>query len=224
MSLLLKSLSIIAPARCLVCGREGVDLCPVCALELASPLPARCWRCQKLSLGSKTCSTCRRYAPLNFVWVAGEYESGLKSAIHGFKFNRQRGLAHPLAALLYDKLPVYKNPPLVVHIPTATIRRRARGYDQAELLASALGKIAGWRHVPLIRRQGQVRQVGAKRQTRLAQLEGAFRIIRPEYVREREILLVDDVITTGATAAVCAKELKTTGAKSVSAVVLAQKS
>lgn len=224
MSLLLKTISIIAPAKCLVCGREGRDLCEVCAAELAGLLPERCFRCQKINLGSKTCSTCRRQAPLNNVFVVGEYEKGLKAAIHGLKFERRRGLARPLAGLMRERLPVLKRPPLVTHVPTATIRRRARGYDQAELLARQLGQITGWRQVPLIRRQNQLRQVGAKRLTRLAQLEGAFRVVRREYVRGQDILLIDDVITTGATITACARELKAAGAKSVSAVVLAQKS
>lgn len=113
---------------------------------------------------------------------------------------------------------------MIVHVPTATIRRRVRGYDHGELLARELAKITGWPHVAVIRRQTQARQVGAKKMDRLKQLEGAFRVIRTEYVRNREILLVDDVTTTGATLSACTRALKDAGAKSVSAVVLAQKS
>jgi len=224
MSLLLKTISIIAPAKCVVCGREGQELCQSCAPDLLNRLPGRCFRCQKLNLGSKTCSTCHRQAPLKYVWVAGEYEDGLKRAIKAFKFERQRGLARSLAEIMKDLVPETIKSPIIVHVPTATTRRRIRGYDHAERLASEVAKQTGWRHVPALRRQTQTRQVGARRLTRIAQLEGAFRVIRTEYARGREILLIDDVITTGATITACAKELKKAGAKSVSAVVLAQKS
>ena len=224
MSLLLKTISIIAPAKCLVCGLEGHDLCPICSQNLARALPERCWRCQKLSLGSKTCSACYRHAPIKNVWVVGEYEEGLKSAVRALKFERRRGLARPLAELMRAKLPFIKNQPIVTNVPTATIRRRIRGYDHAEYLAKELGKQSGWKYIPLIRRQTQARQVGSKRVTRLVQLEGAFRLIRDEYVRGQDILLVDDVVTTGATIMYCSKVLKEAGAKSISVAVLAQKS
>lgn len=224
MSLLLKTISIIAPARCLVCGREGQDLCDLCLDGLPQQLPSRCWRCQKLSLGSKTCSNCRRAAPLSSVWVASEYTGEIKRAIKALKFKRQRGLARPLSKLLAGNLPFFKRPPIIVHVPTATIRRRVRGYDHGELLAKELAKLTGWPHVAVIRRQTQTRQVGARRTDRLKQLEDAFRVIRTEYVSNQDILLIDDVATTGATLSVCARALKGAGAKSVSAAVLAQKS
>lgn len=224
MSLLLKTISIIAPASCMVCGLEGSDLCSACALDLAQPLPPRCWHCQKLTLGSKTCSTCRRHSQLRFVWVVGEYQTGLKSAIGHLKFDRRRGLAGPLAELIAAQLPHQASAMTITHAPTATVRRRVRGYDHAELLAKGLSVILDSRHIPLIRRQGQVRQLGSKRLTRIAQMTGVFRVIRPEYVFGKDILLVDDVITTGATLNACAQVLKDAGAKSVSAVVLAQRS
>ena len=224
MSLLLKTISIIAPAKCLVCGLEGLDLCPACGQNLARALPERCWRCQSLSLGSKTCSTCYHHAPIKNVWVVGEYDEGLKAAIKALKFERWRGLARSLAELMREKLPFMKNQPIVTNVPTATTRQRIRGYDHAALLAKELAKQADLKFIPLLRRQSQTRQVGARRQTRLSQLEGAFRVIRSEYVRDQDILLVDDVITTGSTITTCAKTLKEAGAKSVSVVVLAQKS
>lgn len=224
MSLLLTALSTIAPAKCVICRREGVSLCAVCASNLVTALPDRCWRCQKLTLGSKTCSTCRRTTPLNYVWVVGEYNNGLKSVVQAFKFERRRDLARPLAELCKARLPQLSSQPIITHVPTATGRRRQRGYDQAELLALELARQTGWSHIPLLRRQTQARQLGAKRMTRLAQLDNSFRTVRREYVTGQMILLIDDVTTTGATLTACAKELRLAGAKSISAVVLAQRS
>jgi ComF family protein len=156
--------------------------------------------------------------------VASEYYQPLAGAIKSYKFKRNRALARPLACLLAEQLPYFKFPPVIVPIPTATTRIRRRGYDHAKMLAEALAKQTSWACVALLRRVGQTRQVGAKRISRIEQLKGAFRPVRRDMILGSNILLVDDVITTGATVSEAARVLKLAGAKSVSAVALAQKS
>jgi ComF family protein len=156
--------------------------------------------------------------------VASEYNEEIKKIIKSFKYERQRLLAKPLAKLLFEQLPLLTPKPIIVHVPTATTRMRRRGYDHANLLAKNLSVISGWQHLPALRRLGQARQVGARRATRLSQLEDAFWPTFKELVRGRHILLVDDIITTGATITACARQLKSAGAKSVSAVAVAHKS
>lgn len=224
MSILETLISSIAPHECFVCSQQGSPLCEICALEQLEPLPPRCFRCLKRTPDFRVCTNCRRLAPLKSVWPASEYSKAMSDLIRAYKFGRVRALARPLAVLLDDSLPYFNRPPTVVHVPTVPARVRARGYDQSLLLARQLAKIRGWQQIELLRRVGVQRQVGANRQTRLDQLSGAFRAIRPVYIKGNHILLVDDVVTTGATLSAAAKTLKSAGAKSVSAVVLAHKS
>jgi len=224
MSLLESFIGVIAPETCIICNVEGSSLCDICADSSVVKLPDRCFRCQRLSPDSKTCSNCRRYAPLSKVWVVSEYEGAIKSAIKRHKFEHKRGLARPLAWLMKGRLPYFKQAPLLTSVATTTSHVRQRGYDHAGRLAKNLALITGYRYVPLLRRSDQLKQVGTKRASRLVQLEQAFRAVRSEYIKDRQILLVDDVVTTGATLTACAKALKESGAKSVSAIVIAQKS
>ena len=145
----------------------------------------------------------------------------MKQLIHDFKFERKQAVAPIMARLMAESLPYLPADTIVTHVPTATSRVRQRGYDHARLLAKFLAKEAGLAYLPLLARVGQARQVGAKRQTRLSQLDGAFRVIGP--VQKAPIVLVDDIVTTGATLATATRCLKSSGAKVVDAVVFAQK-
>ena len=98
-----------------------------------------------------------------------------------------------------------------------------RGYDHAALLARELARHTELTTMPVLRRVGQTRQVGATRSQRLKQLEGAFYVRRPEEIQGKKILLVDDLVTTGATLEAAARCLRLAGARTVSAVVFAQK-
>lgn len=99
---------------------------------------------------------------------------------------------------------------------------RERGYDQAKLLARKLAREARLPYADCLARSGQAHQVGSNRSQRLSQLSDAFRITKPRTVQNAYILLVDDVLTTGATLEAAAKVLHATGASSVDAVVFAR--
>jgi len=218
-----KVLSIIAPHSCISCGAEGSLLCAWCLPDACLPLPERCYRCHKLSQDSKTCASCRSKSPLKAVWVATEYEGLAKDLIHKLKFERASAAAEPIAKVMAEALPYLSERTIITHVPTASSRYRQRGYDQAELIAKELAKLKQVRYVPLIGRLGQTRQVGAKRATRLVQLEGAFRPRATHGILEAEILLVDDITTTGVTLESAARVLKAAGAKRIYATVFARK-
>jgi ComF family protein len=110
---------------------------------------------------------------------------------------------------------------VLVPVPTATSRVRARGYDQSKLLARAVARRQSLPVLNCLARHGQTHQVGATRQQRLSQLSTAFRVIRPARLAGRHVILVDDVTTTGATLELAAQKLLAAGARRVDAVTFA---
>lgn len=223
MFILERLLSVIAPHECLLCGRESVLLCGVCRLDACPSLPERCYRCFVLSPNSRVCAKCRRVSKLRHVWVRTAYGGTAKDLLHAFKFERAEAACTTVATLATEALPFLPENTVITHVPTATSRKRQRGYDQAELMAKELARIVGRRHMNLLVRHGQTRQVGAKRTARTQQLQDAYRVKYGLIVKGMDIVIVDDITTTGATIEAAAAALKAAGAKSVSAVVFAQK-
>jgi ComF family protein len=221
--LLEKITGFIAPHRCLNCGMEGRLLCGWCLPDAVPAVPPRCYRCYAASEGSRTCKKCRRESRLTHVWVAGEYAGASKQLIHLFKFERAKGADESIAAIMEHALPYLPENVIITHVPAATSRVRKRGYDQSQLIAGALARRLNRRHCTLLMRRGQSRQVGAKRAERLRQLDGAFGVRNAALVKNAHILLVDDVVTTGATLEHAARALKLAGARSIDAAVCAQK-
>lgn len=154
-----------------------------------------------------------------------EYEELAQKLISQFKFGPQRAAAPPMAKIVADFLTGQglQKDWLVVHVPTATKRIRDRGFDHAGILANELARNLGLESANVLGRIGQSRQVGARRVQRLQQLKDNYYVRLPSRVKGKNILLIDDVITTGATLETCAGVLRAAGAKHVSAVVFARK-
>jgi competence protein ComFC len=216
-------LGMVAPHSCFVCGDEGAVVCDWCLPDIAPPLPERCYRCKAVSKDSAVCAKCRRGRPLKHVWVRTMYEGCAKQLVHDFKFERKRAAADPIARLMAEALPYLSPDSVLAHIPTAPSRVRQRGYDQAELLARSLARQLGVSHQTILARVTQTRQVGSHRKERLSQMQHAFRVIRPDRFVGLSVVLVDDLTTTGATLEAAARCLRDAGAKSVSAVIFAQR-
>ena len=216
-------LAFLAPYDCLICGTEGRLLCVLCAEDAFEPVPSRCYRCFAMSRDSAVCDRCRPSSRLKHVWIGTEYDGSAKRLIRLLKYERARMAARPIAERILESLPYLPAHTIITHIPTATSRHRARGYDQAELIAKIIAKQLGLRHAALLERFGQTRQVGSTKQQRIAQAAEMFRINMPEHTAGASVLLIDDILTTGASVESAAKILKTAGAKEVNAAVFAQK-
>ncbi len=220
MPVLEKLLSFIAPHECLVCEAEGELVCRECHDIAIQKVPSRCYRCHKLTNGFRVCLPCRASSKLTAVWVAADYAGTAKELIHKLKYQRAQTAARVIAAYLYETLPTPPADFVIVPLPTATSRRRQRGYDQAELIAKEYAHLTGAQYKTLLHRFGQSRQVGTHRKERLEQLETAF--WADKSAQKTKVLLIDDVTTTGATLEAAAKVLREAGSSRVAALCFAQ--
>lgn len=214
-------LAHIAPHECVGCGAEGKLVCEACSSKLVQPA-GRCYRCHKISPDGRTCANCLRTSKLYAVTAVSLYEDCAKDLVWRLKFGSARMAAREMAQVMAERYPIDGNRVLIVPISTATSRIRQRGYDQAQLLARELSRTTRAPYLNCLRRLGQHQQVGASRQKRLEQLQGTFRVSSPGPVRGAHILLVDDVITTGATLEAAAASLKAAGASRITAITFAQ--
>jgi ComF family protein len=156
----------------------------------------------------------------------GSYDGGLRDLIHLLKYELVRPAANVLGRMLaevVEKLaPAFdKGDPILVPIPLHASKLRQRGFNQAELIARAALKLkpAGWewrlRPEILERCRPTASQIGLTPHQRRENVRGAFVVRRPAEVQNREVLLVDDVLTTGTTASECARVLRRAGATRV---------
>lgn len=198
-------------------------MCVWCRLDALPNLPSRCFRCKRITHDFAVCDRDRKQTRLKHVWVRTDYANYAKLLLHHYKYERARAAAGVIAEAMDEALPYLPSSTIVIPVPTATSRVRQRGYDQADLLARGVARTRHFMWVRAVTRLSQSQQVGASRQKRLAQLQGNFLVVKPELVRGRDVLLVDDVVTTGATLEAVAQTLRQAGAKSVMAIVFAQK-
>lgn len=235
--------AIIFPADCRVCGLPlaGFTLLPVCA-SCWNNLPAQtgplCARCGEaldfeppagpLAGDLGTCRPCRVAPPdFNKAIAHGVYDGTLRTLLHLLKYDGMEGLAKRLGALLADEVLAMENLPpelVLVPVPLYKGKRRSRGFNQAELLAAS-AMTAMRRRRPeieiklataLLRRQRATEsQAGLTPHERRENVRGAFFVPEPEAIREKHVLLIDDIYTTGATARACSKELRRAGAATV---------
>lgn len=212
-------IGIAAPYNCLACGSGNRLLCAACVDKLAT-VPQRCYHCHQPSPDWLTCKSCRRDSRLTSVRPGTVYGGAAKALIWKLKLAGARAAAGIMAERL---APLIEQKPdtIIVPVPTATRRARQRGYDQARLLARELARRTRLPYHDCLARHGQTHQHGLSRSERQTQLSAAFRATRPHRVRGADIILVDDVITTGATLEAAAAVLKTAGAAKASAVAFA---
>ncbi len=202
----------------------GEDACPRCAAPIET---ARAHGSPDGSPGPRTCDDCRRLRPaFERVHAAYLYGGPLLEAVHGLKYDKKAHLARPLARLMRYGLPKLPGgADLVVPVPSHSRRVRQRGFDHAWCLAREL---ASSLRLPtsdaLRRRRDTPPQARLDLRRRLANVEGAIEVVRRAScrIRGRRVLLVDDVMTSGATAHACARALARSGAASVVVAVLAR--
>jgi ComF family protein len=241
-------LALVFPSACALCGRELTgslygSLCSDCWRLLKPWTGAKCSRCGLPLAGSlddpkPLCAACRRdEAYFDLARSFGVYASALRGAVLEVKFHQRERLGLRLGELLLEPWRTLESaaglhgPVLILPVPLHYLRERERGYNQAGLLARGLvralerntgGSKAAFAGNCLVRRRPTPPQSGLSLHARQENVRGVFAVADPNRVHERDIILVDDVMTTGATASACAAALKRAGAGRVLVLTLAR--
>jgi ComF family protein len=227
---------LVFPDDCRICGQplKGVSRVPVCAACLAAPGPLEaehfCVSCRTPFMnafpldGEGRCGLCRSgMRGFDAAYAFGAYEGTLRELIHLFKYKRIRTLARPLAEHLLSACPREQRFDAIVPMPLHWFRRWQRGFNQAGLLARLVSRRCGIPVVKAVRRtRATPPQAGLTSARRRTNVRGAFSPARAASLRGMRLLLVDDVMTTGATAGACARALKDAGASYVAVLALAR--
>lgn len=213
-------LSLIAPHHCYGCSKTGSLLCENCKYNIISDSFNICIACGRLSSPlTGLCGQCN--VGYERAWCVGERADELRQLIESYKFYRAQAAYKPLGALLHETLPDLPSSTIVVPVPTIPSHIRQRGYDHTLLVARSVAKQRNLLVSPALQRRTFTKQVGADRALRIRQAQKAFRCTR----RLQEgvpYLLIDDVVTTGATLEYAARTLKKAGATVVWAAALAR--
>lgn len=213
-------ISLIAPHRCIACNKEGTLLCDLC-MQRQKLAAQRCFICQHPSAEGKTCMQCAAATSIGQVRSSVAYQGSVKDLLWRLKAERANAAAQ-IMGYYCSRLVVPGKRQLITYIPTAPIRVRQRGYDQAKLIARAVAQYSNTPMVPLLARVSSQRQVGADRQERRNQLSGAFRLRNGFAAQNQNIIIIDDVITTGSSIREAGKILATAQPASISAITFAQ--
>lgn len=213
------------PARCIGCERRGTPLCDACRRQLPYLPKGVCWRCGAQRWARGVCRGCRRLSSaLSSVRAPFTYQGAARSAVLALKFRSGRYLAPLMGEFLRETLrvrPVQVD--VVVPVPLASARLRQRGFNQAELLARQVAAaVGGVVMANALERKARPPQQTLTAAERRNNLTGAFACPSPRAVFARRVLLVDDVVTTGATLSACADTLADAGARRVSALAFAR--
>ena len=206
-------LAIVAPHHCCGCDKIGTLLCDNCKYDITSEVYSLCVACGKGLAGvTGICTSC--HPPYARGWCIGERQDHLQRLIGEYKFSNVRSAYRPLAVLLDDVLPELPSDAVIMPIPTVASHVRQRGYDHMLLIARYFAKKRGLRVSTALQRATSTKQRDAGRAVRIKQAKAAFAwptSLDPDIT----YILLDDVMTTGATMEYAARTLMGSGAKTV---------
>lgn len=202
---------LLFPEKCLLCNRllnsPEICLCRSCAQEAPEALKLK-----------------RRIPFLSGSFALWYYEDNVRDSLLRFKFHHRRSYAQGYGAMLAMKLlDLQQQYDLITWVPVSRRRKWKRGYDQVELIAISLCKELKITPIPCLKKirhnppQSGITSAAQRR----ANVLGVYKVVNPEIIAGKRILLLDDIITTGATISECAKTLMAAGAKEVYGVAVA---
>ncbi len=227
-------IDLIFPLNCALCGRfdpatKEQPLCRNCLEQIPYTHPPFCLKCgRNIRTYSEQglCPDCILQPPgFDGAWAFTRYEPPMTNLIRTFKFHNKTSLRKTfthIARSFIERYSLKLAADMLIPIPVHPVRLRERGYNQSELLAHGLAELTG---IPLethiLKKHRLIpRQSDLKRKERWTNIQGAFRIENSSLIKNRHIFLVDDLLTTGATASVAANALKQAGAANVELIAL----
>lgn len=230
LNLFSRFLDLIFPKKCFGCGRDGEFLCGQCFNSLDFP-EIRCFICRKGGAGF--CAQCASFFGLENLcvfWAADYRNNAIKKIIRTFKYRQAGALAETLGEILSQRTEklFIKNSAgasLIIPVPLAPKRQRERGFNQAALLGRYFAQKNGlaFDSEILLKIKNTAPQVGtAGRGERLENLKESFAVSDFKKIQGKTVILVDDVLTTGATIMECARALQKAGVKKIIALVAAR--
>lgn len=217
-------IDLLFPPRCVSCGERGEHWCRVCQEQVMVIGGQLCPRCGVPVGKAPICKYCQSLGSIDALRSYAWYRGSIIPPILALKYRPNNAIANRLGQLMAEVLHGSGwQLDLVLGVPLGQARFRQRGYNQAGLLAAALASELSLRceSQALIRRRETASQVGLDRRGRMDNVSLAFRAL-PEYAHGRKILVVDDLVTSGATLSACAEALIQAGAKAVYGVSVAR--
>ncbi len=209
----------IAPYYCCSCGQIGELLCDSCKYDIVDEYVPTCLICQKPTLFDGSCAQCQSIVKRS--WILSRREGALEELINNYKFDYTESAYKLLGDLLLQCLPELPSNTILVHIPTVRAHIRQRGYDHTKLLAQYLASERKLEHRFLLERATNTRQRGANRALRIQQAKVAFGV-KGQVSEDGIYLLIDDIVTTGATIIYASQALQKAGATNIWAAALAR--
>ena len=220
------AINFFFPCCCVGCGKGGSFLCSDCRRKLPKLLAPLCPKCNSPQASGILCPSCRQLqTEIDGIRSPYRFDEVIRKAIHQLKYHNLKAISFCLAELLADYLQPNPLPgEAIVPVPLYPRRLRERGYNQSSLLARELGKLT---NLPVIEdclirvKEAQPQVKASNVEERRKNVSHAF-ICQNEKVSGKQIILIDDVCTSGATLESCASALKSKGASSVWGLTLAR--
>jgi len=214
-------INVLTPTECYLCAAAGDAICFSCyESQLEQTVPC-CYSCRARSDTFRTCPRCRatNICPKN-LWAAVQFDGETKRLIYKMKFDSNRQIARLIANKLCDIVP-HLHFDVITYLPTASSRVRKRGFDHSKLIAKTFAKQRGYKFATLLSRQGQARQLGASKAERKRQAVASY-FAKPN-INHGNVLVIDDVISSGASLEAATTVLRHSGVKNVYAAVFARR-
>ena len=202
-------LQIVAPHPCSGCGKVGTILCEDCKYDIINEPFSGCILC-----GSYTpYGICEAHdSPIARALTVSTRGGALEELINRLKFHHAKAAARPLAELFNEALPLLPGESILTFVPTVRSHIRERGYDHIGLVATYFALFREMPLTPLLKRHTKITQHTATRETRLLQTADTFEVLDNVDVKGKTVVLLDDVVTTGATLQAAAGKLVSMGA------------